>query len=68
MGAAWDSAGSHVHELVAGDELLRVGGLGGCFGSSSFVERRSSTLQGFTKRHYTRDELKRPSARTRPPG
>ncbi len=46
----------HVHELVAGDEVLRVGGVGGCFGPSNF-ERRSSTLQGYAKRHYTRDEI-----------
>lgn len=46
----------HVHELVAGDEMLRVGGVGGCFGPSNF-ERRSSTLQGYAKRHYTRDEI-----------
>jgi len=36
----------HVHELVAGDEVMRVGGVGGCFGPSNF-ERRSSTLQGY---------------------
>ncbi len=52
----------HVHELVAGDEVLRVGGVGGCFGPSNF-ERRSSTLQGYAKRHYTRDEIATLSAR-----
>lgn len=52
----------HVYELVAGDEVLRVGGVGGCFGPSNF-ERRSSTLQGYAKRHYTRDEIEMLSTR-----
>jgi hypothetical protein len=52
----------HVHELLAGDEMLRVGGVGGCFGPSNF-ERRSSTLQGYAKRHSTRDEIATLSAR-----
>lgn len=45
-----------VHELVAGREVLRVGGIGGCYGPSNF-ERLSKTLQGYAKRHYTRDEI-----------
>ncbi len=45
-----------VHELIDGKELLRVGGLGGCFGPSNF-ERPSRGLQGSAKRHYTRDEI-----------
>jgi predicted phosphodiesterase len=45
-----------MHELIAGDELVRVGGVGGCFGPSNF-ERRSASLQGYAKRHYTRDEI-----------
>ena len=45
-----------VHEMVAGDEVLRVGGIGGCHGPSNF-ERPSSSLQGSAKRHYTRDEI-----------
>jgi hypothetical protein len=53
----------HVRALVAGDEVLRIGGVGGCFGPSNF-ERRSSTLQGYAKRHYTRDEIATLSART----
>jgi Icc-related predicted phosphoesterase len=52
----------HVHEIAAGGEVLRVGGIGGCFGPSNF-ERRSSSLQGYAKRHYTRDELAMLSAR-----
>jgi hypothetical protein len=45
-----------VRELVAGREVLRVGGIGGCYGPSNF-ERPSKTLQGYAKRHYTRDEI-----------
>ncbi|MGE5787175.1 MAG: hypothetical protein ACM3ZE_21455 [Myxococcales bacterium] len=45
-----------VRELIAGDEVLRIGGIGGCFGPSNF-DRRSSTLRGYAKRHYTRDEI-----------
>ena len=45
-----------VHELVAGREVLRVGGIGGCYGPSNF-ERLSKTLQGYAKRHYTSDEI-----------
>ncbi len=45
-----------VHELIDGNETLRVGGLGGCFGPSNF-ERPSATLQGSAKRHYTQDEI-----------
>ncbi len=45
-----------VHELIASDEVLRVGGIGGCFGPSNF-QRPSGTLQGYAKRHYTRDEI-----------
>jgi predicted phosphohydrolase len=46
----------HVLELQEGDENLRVGGIGGCFGPSDF-ERQSESLQGNAKRHYTRDEV-----------
>lgn len=52
----------HVHELADGGEVLRVGGLGGCFGPSNF-ERPSKALQGYAKRHYTRDEIATLSAR-----
>jgi predicted phosphodiesterase len=45
-----------VYELRSGDETLRVGGIGGCFGPSDF-ERRSAALQGYAKRHYTREEV-----------
>ncbi len=43
-------------ELSNGDEMLTVGGVGGCFGPSNF-QRPSKNLQGYTKRHYTRDEI-----------
>ena len=45
-----------VQELVARDEVLRVGGIGGCFGPSN-IEKPSASLRGYTKRHYTRDEI-----------
>jgi hypothetical protein len=48
-------------DLGEGHQVLRVGGVGGCFGPSNF-ERRSSTLQGYAKRHYTRDEIETLSA------
>lgn len=35
---------------------VRVGGVGGCYGPSDF-ERPSEHLQGYAKRHYTRDEI-----------
>lgn len=35
---------------------MRVGGIGGCYGPSDF-ERPSKQLQGYAKRHYTRDEI-----------
>ncbi len=47
---------AQVRELVVGDEVLRVGGVGGCFGPSNYV-RSASKLQGYAKRHYTRDEI-----------
>jgi len=53
----------HVHELAAHDEVLRVGGVGGCYGPSDF-ERQSKHLQGYAKRHYTRDEIATLSARS----
>jgi len=45
-----------VRGLRAADETLRVGGIGGCFDPSDF-ERRSASLQGCAKSHYTRDEV-----------
>jgi Icc-related predicted phosphoesterase len=42
--------------------VLCVGGVGGCYGPSNF-ERRGATLQGYAKRHYTRDEIETLSAR-----
>lgn len=43
-------------ELKAGDEMVRVAGVGGCYGPSDY-ERQSKQLQGYAKRHYTRDEI-----------
>lgn len=51
-----------VADLAAGGEILRVAGLGGCYGPSDF-ERPSRTLQGYAKRHYTQDEIAALSAR-----
>lgn len=41
---------------------IRVGGLGGCFGPSDY-EHQTRHLQGYARRHYTRDEVERLSAR-----
>jgi uncharacterized protein YeaO (DUF488 family) len=37
--------------------VLRVGGLGGCFGRSDY--ERKGGLHGYAKRHYTREEIER---------
>ena len=37
-------------------EAVRVGGVGGCYGPSDF-DRPSKRLEGYEKRHYTRDEI-----------
>lgn len=37
---------------------IRVGGIGGCFGPSDY-KRRSASLQGSERRHYTSDEVER---------
>ncbi len=39
-------------------ERVCVGGIGGCYGPSDYA-RRSATLQGYARRHYTRDEVDR---------
>jgi predicted phosphodiesterase len=39
-------------------DTIRVGGVGGCYGPSDY-KRRSDTLQGYAKRHYTADEVER---------
>jgi predicted phosphodiesterase len=49
-------ANGAVFVASAGDRCLTIGGIGGCFGPSDF-ERPSSSLQGYAKRHYTRDEI-----------
>ena len=43
-------------DLGTGRDALRVGGVGGCYGAADF-ERPSKNLQGYAKRHYTRDEI-----------
>lgn len=45
-------------ELGRGREAIRVGGLGGCYGPSDY-DRQSRHLQGYARRHYTRDEVER---------
>ncbi len=42
--------------LTHAGERLVVGGVGGCYGPAHF-ERRSQSLQGYGRRHYTRDEI-----------
>jgi predicted phosphodiesterase len=37
---------------------IRIGAVGGCYGPSDY-QRRSDQLQGYTKRHYTFDEVER---------
>ncbi len=37
-------------------QMITVGGIGGCFGSSDYG-RSSDSLQGYAKRHYTRSEI-----------
>lgn len=39
-------------------DIIRVGGVGGCYGPSDYI-RRSDTLRGYAKRHYTTDEIER---------
>jgi predicted phosphodiesterase len=49
------------HVLEIGTETpasIRVGGIGGCFGPSNY-ERPSARLQGYARRHFTRDEVER---------
>jgi hypothetical protein len=41
--------------------VLRVAGMGGCFGPSDY-ERKAAGLDGYAKRHYTRDEVERLAA------
>jgi hypothetical protein len=39
-------------------ERVCVGGVGGCYGPSDYG-RKSNTLQGYARRHYTHDEVDR---------
>ena len=43
-------------DLGGSPDIIRVAGVGGCHGPSDF-ERESKRLQGYAKRHYTRDEI-----------
>jgi predicted phosphodiesterase len=44
--------------------IVRVGGVGGCYGPSDYASQ-SRQLKGYDRRHYTRDEVERLSARDR---
>lgn len=48
-------------DLGEAGDMVRVGGLGGCYGPSDF-ERPAKHLQGYARRHYTRDEIEMLSA------
>ena len=48
-------------DLNDGQTNVRVGGIGGCYGPSNFM-RPSGELQGYSRRHYTRDEIEMLSA------
>jgi len=48
----------NVVDLGRGREVIRVAGLGGCYGPSDY-DRQSRHLQGYARRHYTRDEIER---------
>ena len=43
-------------KLGEGRDVVRVSGVGGCYGPADF-DRPSKLLQGYAKRHYTRDEI-----------
>ncbi|MBX3251749.1 MAG: metallophosphoesterase [Myxococcales bacterium] len=45
-------------DLTDDDGVIRIGGVGGCYGPTNY-ERRSASLQGYSKRHYTQDEIER---------
>jgi predicted phosphodiesterase len=49
-------------DLTEDRDTVRVGGVGGCYGPSDF-DRHSKHLQGYAKRHYTRDEIEALSGR-----
>jgi predicted phosphodiesterase len=42
-------------------ETVCLGGIGGCYGASDYA-RKSTSLQGYARRHYTHDEVERLSA------
>lgn len=42
----------------ASDCRIRVGGIGGCYGTSDY-SRGATELQGYARRHYTHDEVDR---------
>lgn len=43
-------------EIEGSDGAVRVGGIGGCFGPSDY-ERSTRNLQGYARRHYTREDV-----------
>lgn len=51
-------------EIEGPDGAVRVGGIGGCFGPSDY-ERRTPNLQGYARRHYTREDVEALCARGR---
>ncbi len=52
----------HAFDLGERRSSIRVGGLGGCYGPSDY-ERQARHLEGYARRHYTRDEVERISTR-----
>jgi len=45
-----------VVDIEGTDGGIRVGGIGGCYGPSDY-ERRTRSLQGYARRHYTREDV-----------
>ena len=42
--------------VESGGQTIAVGGIGGCFGPSDFG-RDAAALEGYAKRHYTRNKI-----------
>lgn len=51
-------------EIEGPDGAVRVGGIGGCFGPADY-ERSTRDLQGYARRHYTREDVETLCARGR---
>jgi uncharacterized protein len=52
---------AEVQEIGAVGEVLRVGGIGGCFGASDY-DRPAPSPRGYVGRHYTHDDVRALSA------